>query len=327
MLQYPVQLPPLSLSSSPKNASRKDSSDYYRSNDQARPPPNSLNNKRFQKESFSSRSAFAGFHPPPALPLSISTNHHTTSPSSSPSPASAKLPRTPYLSTRQPSGPVSFPNSQPWAPSKSFARSNQSSIASSTVEDVLAPGDFVGEGGSLQGETIRLVSFGSTSHTSGAPEPATEFVVKRRLGHGSYAVVYLVQEVLSRPQPSEDGHMSTIGVMEFDSRTSPLPEMVYGREYAIKCLSKANLDEEDLAAQMSEVCASVPVKKLSLFPSPSGYNSPISALTPKYCYPAPHFRDFFVFTSSPGVRSRRRFILFFGTGPRPLRHGHHTRHC
>ncbi|KAF9467294.1 hypothetical protein BDZ94DRAFT_1156439 [Collybia nuda] len=253
MLQYPVQLPPLSLSSSPKNASRKDTSDYYRSNDQVRPPPNSLNNKRFQKESFSPRSAFAGFHPPPALPLSISTNHHTTSPSSSPSPASAKLPRTPYLSTRQPSGPVSFPNSQPWAPSKSFTRSNQSSVASSTVEDVLAPGDFVGEGGSLQGETIRLVSFGSTSLTPGAPEPATEFVVKRRLGHGSYAVVYLVQEVLSRAQPSEDGHMSTIGVMEFDSKASSLPETVYGREYAIKCLSKANLDEEELAAQMSEV--------------------------------------------------------------------------
>jgi hypothetical protein len=257
MLQYPVQLPPLSLSSSPKNAPRKDNSDYYRSNDQARPPPNSLNNKRFQKESFSSRSAFAGFHSPPAIPLSISTNHHSISPSSSPSSASAKLPRTPYLSTRQPSGPVSFPNTQPWAPSKSFARSGQSSIASSTVEDVLSPGDFVGEGGSLQGETIRLVSFGLTAHALGTPEyrePATEFQVKRRLGHGSYAVVYLVQEVLSRPQPSEDGHMSTIGAMDFDSKTFPHPETVYGREYAIKCLSKANLDEEDLAAQMSEVC-------------------------------------------------------------------------
>jgi hypothetical protein len=42
-----------------------------------------------------------------------------------------------------------------------------------------------------------------------------------------------------------------MGMMELD--TASAPQTVYGREYAIKCLSKANLDEEDLAAQMSEV--------------------------------------------------------------------------
>ncbi|KAF5386178.1 hypothetical protein D9615_002380 [Tricholomella constricta] len=256
MLQYPVQLPPLSLSSSPKSLLRKDSSDYVRPNDQSRPPPNSLNNKRFQKDSFS-RSAFAGYHPP-ALPIPISTNL-PPSPTSSPSIPSATLPRTPFLSNRQLPSPVSLPTSaQPWASSKPVTSSRQSSVTSSTIEDVLAPGDLVGEGGILQGETIRLVSLGpaaspSTSDTPEYLEPAPEFQVKRRLGHGSYAVVYLVQEVLYRPQPSEDGHMSTIGMMELDSRSAPPSETVYGREYAIKCLSKANLDEEDLAAQMSEV--------------------------------------------------------------------------
>lgn len=110
----------------------------------------------------------------------------------------------------------------------------------------------------LQGEIIRLVALDPAVSPlpSDAPEyrePAPEFQVKRRLGHGSYAVVYLVQEVLYRPQPSDDGHMSTIGMMELDSTSASPTETVYGREYAIKCLSKANLDEEDLAAQMSEV--------------------------------------------------------------------------
>lgn len=53
-----------------------------------------------------------------------------------------------------------------------------------------------------------------------------------------------------------NGHMSNIGMMVFDSKTSPLPETVYGREYTIKCLSRANLDEEASAARTSEMCAS-----------------------------------------------------------------------
>ncbi|KAJ3572385.1 hypothetical protein NP233_g3126 [Leucocoprinus birnbaumii] len=41
--------------------------------------------------------------------------------------------------------------------------------------------------------------------------------------------------------------------MEFDGHLARRPETVYGREYAIKCLSKANLDEEALDAQLTEV--------------------------------------------------------------------------
>ena len=84
-------------------------------------------------------------------------------------------------------------------------------------------------------------------------EPAREFEVVRKLGTGSYAVVYLVREVLSRPQPSDDGHAATLGRMDFDDVSSGHSSTEYGREYAIKVLSKANLDQEALTAQLFEV--------------------------------------------------------------------------
>jgi serine/threonine protein kinase len=115
--------------------------------------------------------------------------------------------------------------------------------------DVLSSGDLVGEGIFLQGETIRLVSMASTVDSEA---PAQEFEVVRRLGTGSYAVVYLVREVLSRPVPSTDGHISIEG-MELDDNLTTRPSIEYGRDFAIKCLSKADLNKEDLAAQKAEV--------------------------------------------------------------------------
>lgn len=76
---------------------------------------------------------------------------------------------------------------------------------------------------------------------------AKEFQVVRRLGTGSYAVVYLVREVTSRIPISDDGH---VGVLDLDP--SP-PPIVYGRNFAIKVLSKANLDSDALTAQLTEV--------------------------------------------------------------------------
>lgn len=188
MLQYPVQLPPLVLSS--------------KSND--------LLNRN---------------HPIVSrhLPLNISSSSSS-----------------PYLSPRQ-LHPVPFQNN-------TREPSTQSSLLSQSLLDVLAPGDTVGEGSLLQGEPIRLVS---ASHT----EPSPEFEVIKQLGTGSYAVVYLVHEVLSRPLHSEDGHMSTIGQMELDTSNKPITnhQTLYGRQYAIKCLSKADLDQDALAIQMSEV--------------------------------------------------------------------------
>lgn len=81
---------------------------------------------------------------------------------------------------------------------------------------------------------------------------AQEFEVVRQLGTGSYAVVYLVREVLFRPAHSQDGHISLDG-MELDDKPTSRTSIEYGREFAIKCLSKANLDEEALAAQKAEV--------------------------------------------------------------------------
>ncbi|KAF8971049.1 hypothetical protein BDZ97DRAFT_1901747 [Flammula alnicola] len=215
MLQYPVQLPPLSLSSQkkPQNAAPIKDLDYPRHNDH----PSAaaiLNRKR--------RSILSS-----ASPLSISTNLPIfPSSTSSPSTASAKLPRSPYISS------VLFP-----------PPSVAASTASQSIEDVLAPGDIVGDGFYLQGEPIRLVSNGAADLAH--PEP---------LRNSSYAVVYLVQEVLSRPVPSEDGHMSTIGLMELDNKSiGQGASTVYGRKYAIKCLSKADLDEDAQAVQMSEV--------------------------------------------------------------------------
>ncbi len=93
--------------------------------------------------------------------------------------------------------------------------------------------------------------------TASDPEPAREFEVVRRLGRGSYAVVYLVREVLERGrQFSDDGCIG--GRMDgADPNTSVdgtlRTSRVYGREYALKVLSKANLDEQAISAQMAEV--------------------------------------------------------------------------
>lgn len=115
--------------------------------------------------------------------------------------------------------------------------------------DVLSQGDVVGEGVLLQGELIRLVS---NPPTVDSEAPAQEFEVVGHLGTGSYAVVYLVREVLSRPVSSTDGHISIEG-MELDDKLTGRPSIEYGRDFAIKCLSKANLDGEALAAQKAEV--------------------------------------------------------------------------
>lgn len=117
------------------------------------------------------------------------------------------------------------------------------------MEDVLSQGDVVGEGIFLQGEPIRFVS---AHPTVDSEAPAQEFEVVRRLGTDSYAVVYLVREILFRPVPSTDGHISLEG-MELDDKLNGRPTIEYGRDFAIKFLSKEHLDKEALAAQKAEV--------------------------------------------------------------------------
>ncbi|KAL0956149.1 hypothetical protein HGRIS_002311 [Hohenbuehelia grisea] len=169
-------------------------------------------------------------------------------------------PRSPYISSRHPILPSPPLSAQALSPAVSVHKplssksgSRPSSIVSSTAEDVLVPGDIVGNGCTLQGEPIRLVSFGQSSPASIVEDIATEFQVVKRLGTGSYAVVYLVREVLARTPGSEDGHMPMLGHMDIDGRPASRSSITYGREFAIKCLSKANLDDDALAAQLTEV--------------------------------------------------------------------------
>ncbi|KAK7057417.1 U3 small nucleolar RNA-associated protein 6 [Favolaschia claudopus] len=232
--------PMLQFSASPRLAHIQD--DYSRPNDLSpRSQPLSLPGKRPQKEPL----ARAVFAPPPSAPLSISTNFVQSRTSSS-----AHL-RSPYISARHAASPATY---SPRPAFKSPTASRRSSF-SSVLEDVLQPGDVVGEGVDLQGETIRLVSPVDPPSDSVAGVPAREFEVVRRLGAGSYAVVYQVLEVLERAPRSEDGHSSMMGHMDIDGKPQHArsPSTKYGREYAIKCLSKANLDDEALTAQMDEV--------------------------------------------------------------------------
>ncbi|KZP34261.1 kinase-like protein [Athelia psychrophila] len=245
MLQYPVPLPPLNLSTSRKYKERSG----IRSNDASHhtPPtvPSPLVHRRPNTDvsSFFSRSAFTSpaahsphaFQPsqlpfinsPSISPLSspLLTSGHLAL-SASPRPVRSKLPGSHHASS-----------------------SRRSSTASSLMGDVLSAGDLVGQGVSLQGDIIRLVSMPGDVQCDFWTQ---EFEVVRRLGTGSYAVVYLVREVLNRPAHSQDGHISLDG-FELDDGVSGRSSIEYGREFAIKCLSKANLDEEALVAQKAEV--------------------------------------------------------------------------
>ena len=138
--------------------------------------------------------------------------------------------------------------------------------------EVFKKGDVIGEGCIVNDELVRAVpsSSPSLSSTPATPMPGhygmsgasagtkPRYEVMRKLGTGSYGFVYLVREVLSRTPPSDDGgHCAAVGKLDFEDgyfghqlRSST----EYGREYAIKVLSKANLDEEALAAQLFEVC-------------------------------------------------------------------------
>lgn len=251
MLQYPIALPSLSGSSHHhKSAARSNNN-----NDPSR--------SALAKRAPATAAAAIQKDLPSRSPLS-----HSTSILPPPSPTSpTKPPRSPYLSARHPSGPLSIPSPHPLSATSTSTRhqlpspqeSRRSSLCSA-LEDVLIPGDIIGQGAILQGQVLSLVSLDDNVARSfefaNSEEPAREFEVVRRLGAGSYAVVYQVREILYRPPSSDDGHPSAAGTMDMEDRYRP--STVYGREFAIKCLSKADLDEEALEAQMAEVSACTP---------------------------------------------------------------------
>lgn len=274
MLQHPLPLPSsYDLSSKRSQASRRGPSDDPRLPKDPAPSSRHVPVTAATVASSHPRSPSSLPLPlthPHLMPLDISSSKLSSpslSPSSSqpssplPTPSvlnSKSFPRSPLLSNVSSPMPRSpRPTLHTGLPSFDTVQSSgqrSSCSVSSTLTDVLSPGDLLGEDIPLQGELItRVVPREPTvdSH-SAAAEPAKEFEVVRRLGTGSYAVVYLVKEVLARPAVSDDGHCSAVGRMEMEGETVK-DRWEYGREFAVKLLSKANLDEEALASQLFEV--------------------------------------------------------------------------
>ncbi|KAN0138325.1 kinase-like protein [Lactarius tabidus] len=241
MLQYTAHPSPFAFSDGPKKSSSSASTPRFLSNAPSKLGPHRLAVPLTQKRSIDTDLSQDRFSFSPSL--SVSTSYSSLpSPNFPPSALPQVVPRPPYASSHS--------NDFPPPPS-----SKEHSSISSHAEDILSHGDIVGEGIPLLGEPLRLVANRYAEHVPAADhqEPATEFEVVRKLGTGSYAVVYHVREVLSRSPPSEDDHIYPGGRLELDDVSisrSPLTE--YGREYAIKLLSKADLDEEELVAQLTE---------------------------------------------------------------------------
>ncbi|KAG8908034.1 hypothetical protein FRB99_000852 [Tulasnella sp. 403] len=115
-------------------------------------------------------------------------------------------------------------------------------------EEVLSEGDIIGQGDLLHGEPIQLVRI-PTSAARDEPQPADHLQVVCKLGAGSYAVVYLVREIISRtlvdrPATAEPDDLSDSDSLRY--------RYDYGREFAVKVLSKANLTKEQLEIQLFE---------------------------------------------------------------------------
>lgn len=192
-------------------------------------------------------------YPPTPLTTSISSSSGLPSPTFAP----RKLP---VSRSSQPS-----PSSNPGSASSSRRNSWQQSVRLATTslarrfstlnEDILCEGDLIGQGVELQGEIIRAAP-GSFSPAQSLLDPNATFEVIRKLGTGSYAVVFLVREVFGsyRRNASDDDDQFPAGGL--DLSLADAPKLTYGREFAIKCLSKANLSPEELQVQMFEVSLS-----------------------------------------------------------------------
>ncbi|KAG8977107.1 hypothetical protein FRB90_008922, partial [Tulasnella sp. 427] len=124
-------------------------------------------------------------------------------------------------------------------------------------EDILSEGDVIGVGDELHGETIELVNIPTSAPRPEQEPPATRLEVVRKLGAGSYAVVYLVREIVARTPiverrpASPEGDLSGMLSDSSDDRR-PRFRYTYGREFAVKCLAKSNLSPEELDIQMFE---------------------------------------------------------------------------
>jgi serine/threonine protein kinase len=102
------------------------------------------------------------------------------------------------------------------------------STDSRVLEEVLHDGDLIGPGECILGQPIHIIH-------ARTPQ-ITPMKVIRKLGAGSYAVVYLAQEILPRPDSS-----SFLDIHEDSPPTTPAS---VGRYFAIKCLAKHAQDQD-----------------------------------------------------------------------------------
>ncbi|EMS18293.1 protein serine/threonine kinase [Rhodotorula toruloides NP11] len=151
--------------------------------------------------------------------------------------------------------------------------------------DVFEEGERIGVGVWLEGRGgyVRDCFAGRADMDGKAPgnglDGPRQLEIERRLGEGTYAIVYLVREVLYDPDPTDDDILSPIDPLasfEFDDRHAdansdtgstsgrprlhswssdfyaPPPKPTYGQYYALKCLCKKNLTEDLIEVQRNE---------------------------------------------------------------------------
>ena len=184
--------------------------------------------------------------PPPASLPPLSVPPPPVAPASPLSTPSRPIPRSPYINI----------SPQKHSRTASTAHSSPPPASPVALEDVLNERDWVGDGLRLLGEHIRAVPVrsGALPPSHAPQEPARWFEVVRKLGSGSYAVVYLVREVISSSDPHHQQQPDDLQLAFGDDMELDVPQssVSYGREFAIKCLSKANLNRDALEAQLFE---------------------------------------------------------------------------
>ncbi|KAI0062164.1 kinase-like protein [Artomyces pyxidatus] len=108
------------------------------------------------------------------------------------------------------------------------------------AERALSPGDRIGQGMALRGETLCLFAVDQSKELPRSDEPSELLEIVEELHIGKHAVLYRAREVLSRVSlPSDSLHSAIYDEPDADSSRS-----LYGREYAIKLLSKSSTDFE-----------------------------------------------------------------------------------
>ncbi|GAA5853208.1 hypothetical protein JCM9279_006262 [Rhodotorula babjevae] len=198
----------------------------------------------------------------------------------------------PFLDSAQ-NSPAGLARTKTYASSASGMSDAESETEDLRDVDVFDEGERVGVGVWLDGRGgyVRDCFAGHVDVDGKAPgnglDGPRQLEVERRLGEGTYAIVYLVREVLEDPDPTlddldgarngdDDDMLSPIDPLasfEFDepaesdgqrprmhswaSETwNPMPPLprrpTYGQYYALKCLCKKNLTEDLIEVQRNE---------------------------------------------------------------------------